>query len=118
MIERILRFSLKQKLLVLFGVILLIAGGIAALRVLPIDAVPDVTNIQVQIITSSPTLAPLEVERYITFPIEVAMSGLPGVEEIRSISKFGLSVVTVVFHDNDYSNTENNRSSNFKSRFQ
>ena len=100
MIERILRFSLKQKLLVLFGVILLIAGGIAALRVLPIDAVPDVTNIQVQIITSSPTLAPLEVERYITFPIEVAMSGLPGVEEIRSISKFGLSVVTVVFHDN------------------
>jgi len=99
-IERILRFSLKQKLLVLFGVILLIAGGIAALRVLPIDAVPDVTNIQVQIITSSPTLAPLEVERYITFPIEVAMSGLPGVEEIRSISKFGLSVVTVVFHDN------------------
>jgi len=99
-IERILRFSLKQKLLVLFGVILLIAGGIAALRVLPIDAVPDVNNIQVQIITSSPTLAPLEVERYITFPIEVAMSGLPGVEEIRSISKFGLSVVTVVFHDN------------------
>lgn len=100
MIERILRFSLKQKLLVLFAVILLIAGGIAAFRILPIDAVPDVTNIQVQILTNSPTLAPLEVERYITFPIEVAMNGIPDVEEIRSISKFGLSVVTVVFHDN------------------
>lgn len=100
MIERILRFSLKQKLLILFAVILLIAGGIAAFRILPIDAVPDVTNIQVQILTNSPTLAPLEVERYITFPIEVAMNGIPDVEEIRSISKFGLSLVTVVFQDN------------------
>jgi cobalt-zinc-cadmium resistance protein CzcA len=100
MIEKILRFSLKQKLLVLFAVILLIAGGIAAFRILPIDAVPDVTNIQVQILTNSPTLAPLEVERYITFPIEVAMNGIPDVEEIRSVSKFGLSLVTVVFHDN------------------
>lgn len=100
MIERILRFSLKQKLLVLFAIILLIAGGVAAFRILPIDAVPDVTNIQVQILTNSPTLAPLEVERYITFPIEVAMNGIPDVEEIRSVSKFGLSVVTVVFHDN------------------
>lgn len=100
MIERILRFSLKQKLLVLFTIILLIAGGIAAFRILPIDAVPDVTNIQVQILTNSPTLAPLEVERYITFPIEVAMNGIPDVEEIRSVSKFGLSLVTVVFHDN------------------
>ncbi len=100
MIERILRFSLKQKLLILFAVILLIAGGIAAFRILPIDAVPDVTNIQVQILTNSPTLAPLEVERYITFPIEVAMNGIPDVEEIRSVSKFGLSLVTVVFHDN------------------
>lgn len=100
MIERILRFSLKQKLLILFAVALLIVGGISAFRILPIDAVPDVTNVQVQILTNSPTLAPLEVERYITFPIEVAMNGIPGVEEIRSISKFGLSVVTVVFHDN------------------
>ncbi|MBA4252113.1 MAG: CusA/CzcA family heavy metal efflux RND transporter [Chlorobiaceae bacterium] len=100
MIERILRFSLKQKPLILFAVILLIAGGIAAFRILPIDAVPDVTNIQVQILTNSPTLAPLEVERYITFPIEVAMNGIPDVEEIRSVSKFGLSLVTVVFHDN------------------
>lgn len=99
MIERILRFSLKQKLLVIFAVILLVAGGIPALRMLSIDAVPDVTNIQVQILTSSPALAPLEIERYITFPIEVAMNGIPDVEEIRSVSKFGLSLVTVVFHD-------------------
>lgn len=100
MIERIIRFSIKQKLLVIFAIILLIAGGIAAFRMLPIDAVPDVTNVQVQILTASPTLAPVEVERYITFPIEVAMNGIPDVEEIRSVSKFGLSLVTVVFHDN------------------
>jgi cobalt-zinc-cadmium resistance protein CzcA len=99
MIERIIRFSIKQKLLVIFAIILLIAGGIAAFRMLPIDAVPDVTNVQVQILTASPTLAPVEVERYITFPIEVAMNGIPDVEEIRSVSKFGLSLVTVVFHD-------------------
>ncbi len=100
MIERIIRFSIKQKLLVIFAIILLIAGGIAALRMLPIDAVPDVTNIQVQILTSSPTLAPVEVERYITYPIEAAMNGIPDVEQIRSVSKFGLSLVTVVFHEN------------------
>jgi len=100
MIERIIHFSLKQRLLVIFAVIILIAAGIAAFRQLPIDAVPDVTNIQVQILTSSPTLAPVEVERTITFPIEVAMNGLPDIEEIRSVSKFGLSLVTVVFKEN------------------
>ncbi|MHB8929233.1 MAG: efflux RND transporter permease subunit [Melioribacteraceae bacterium] len=100
MIERIIRFSIKQKLLVIFAIILLIAGGITALRMLPIDAVPDVTNVQVQILTSSPTLAPVEVERYITYPIEAAMNGIPDVEQIRSVSKFGLSLVTVVFHEN------------------
>jgi cobalt-zinc-cadmium resistance protein CzcA len=100
MIEKIIHFSLKQKLLIIFAVIILIAAGIAAFKQLPIDAVPDVTNIQVQILTSSPTLAPVEVERTITFPIEVAMNGLPDVEEIRSVSKFGLSLVTVVFKEN------------------
>lgn len=100
MIEKIIEASLRQKLIVLFGVIILIAGGIAAFNMLPIDATPDVTNVQVQVLTSSPTLAPVEVERYITFPIETAMNGLPEVEEIRSVSKFGLSLVTVVFHDN------------------
>ncbi|MCR4418003.1 MAG: efflux RND transporter permease subunit [Ignavibacteria bacterium] len=100
MIEKIIHFSLKQKLLIIFAVIILIAAGIAAFKQLPIDAVPDVTNIQVQILTYAPTLAPVEVERTITFPIEVAMSGLPDVEEIRSISKFGLSLVTVIFKEN------------------
>ena len=69
------------------------------MRDLPIDAVPDVTNVQVQILTNSPGLAPQEVERFITFPVETAMSGLPRIEEIRSVSKFGLSVVTVVFEE-------------------
>lgn len=65
----------------------------------PIDAVPDVTNVQVQILTAAPSLAPIEVERQITFPVEIAMSGLPGIEQIRSVSKFGLSAVTIVFED-------------------
>ncbi len=100
MIEKIIHFALKQKLLIIFAIVILISAGITALKQLPIDAVPDVTNIQVQILTYAPTLAPVEVERTITFPIEVAMSGLPDVEEIRSISKFGLSLVTVIFKDN------------------
>ncbi|HTG15783.1 MAG TPA: CusA/CzcA family heavy metal efflux RND transporter, partial [Blastocatellia bacterium] len=70
-----------------------------SLQRLPIDAVPDVTNVQVQILTAAPSLAPLEIERQITFPVEVAMSGLPGIEGIRSVSKFGLSAVTVVFEE-------------------
>ena len=80
-------------------VVILVAAGWSSLRRLPIDAVPDVTNVQVQVLTAAPSLAPLEIERQITFPIEVAMSGLPGIQEIRSVSKFGLSAVTIVFHD-------------------
>ena len=66
---------------------------------LPIDAVPDVTNVQVQIVTSSPALGPVEVEQYLTYPVEAAMSGLPDVTELRSISRYGISSVTVVFED-------------------
>ena len=66
---------------------------------LPIDAVPDLTNVQVQVITEAPALSPLEVETLLSFPVEGAMSGLPNVEQIRSISKFGISVVTIVFHE-------------------
>lgn len=99
MLDKIIRFSVSQRLLILLMVAILIGAGIYSLQKLPIDAVPDVTNVQVQILTSAPSLAPLEVERQITFPIEVAMSGLPKVEEVRSISKFGLSAVTVVFQD-------------------
>jgi len=99
MINRIISFSVSQRLLVLLIVALMVGAGIYSFFHLPIDAVPDVTNVQVQVLTSAPSLAPLEIERQITFPVEVAMSGLPDVEEIRSVSKFGLSAVTVVFDD-------------------
>ena len=99
MINAIIRFAIHHRLLVLLAVMLLIGAGIYSFRHLPIDAVPDVTNVQVQVLTAAPSLAPLEVERQITFPVEVAMSGLPDVTEIRSVSKFGLSAVTIVFED-------------------
>lgn len=99
MINSLIRFSISQRLLVLLSVLILIGAGLYSLQSLPIDAVPDVTNVQVQILTAAPSLAPLEIERQITFPVEVAMSGLPDIAEIRSISRFGLSAVTVVFHD-------------------
>ena len=99
MIERILTFSLRQRLLIVIGALLLIAGGLWAFGQLPIDAVPDVTNNQVQINTRAPGLAPAEVEKLVTYPVEVAMSGVPYVSETRSISQPGLSQVTVVFDD-------------------
>lgn len=99
MINSLIKFAVSQRLMVLLMVMIMIAGGIYSLQRLPIDAVPDVTNIQVQVLTAAPSLAPLEIERQITFPVEVAMSGLPDIEEIRSVSKFGLSAVTIVFHD-------------------
>ncbi len=99
MINALIRFSVAQRLLVLLAVLLLIGAGVYSLKNLPIDAVPDVTNVQVQVLTAAPALSPLDVERQITFPVEVAMSGLPDIAEIRSVSKFGLSAVTVVFDD-------------------
>ncbi|HKQ05622.1 MAG TPA: CusA/CzcA family heavy metal efflux RND transporter [Blastocatellia bacterium] len=99
MINGLIRFAVSQRLLVLLMVAILIGAGIYSLQRLPIDAVPDVTNVQVQVLTAAPSLAPLEVERQITFPVEVSMSGLPDLIEIRSVSKFGLSAVTVVFDD-------------------
>lgn len=99
MIKRIVDFSLDNRLLVLILWTLVIALGLQSMLRLPIDAVPDVTNVQVQVLTNSPGLAPHEVERFITFPVESAMSGIPDVEQIRSVSKFGLSVVTVVFDE-------------------
>ncbi len=99
MINSLIKFAISQRLMVMLMVVILIAAGIYSFQRLPIDAVPDVTNIQVQVLTAAPSLAPLEIERQITFPVEVAMSGLPDLEEIRSVSKFGLSAVTIVFHD-------------------
>ncbi|MFQ5412294.1 MAG: efflux RND transporter permease subunit, partial [Phycisphaerae bacterium] len=97
--SRIVDFSLNNRFLVIVLWLLVVAVGINLMFKLPIDAVPDVTNIQVQILTNSPGLPPEEVERFITFPVETSMSGLPAIEEIRSVSKFGLSVVTVVFEE-------------------
>lgn len=97
MIERILEWALGNRVLVLVLSALLVAGGVVAIGDLPIDAVPDVTNVQVQVLTTAPALGPEEVERFITTPVEIAMSGLPGIDEVRSVSKFGLSAVTVVF---------------------
>ncbi|KAA3623470.1 MAG: CusA/CzcA family heavy metal efflux RND transporter, partial [Bacteroidetes bacterium] len=100
MIERIIHLSVRNKLVVGLLVMALIIGGIYSLQQLPIDAVPDITNNQVQVVTVSQSLAPQEVEQFITYPVEVAMSNIPNVTEIRSISRFGLSVVTIVFKDN------------------
>ncbi len=95
----IVDFSLNNRFLVLVLWLMVIAVGLDSVTKLPMDAVPDVTNVQVQVLTNSPGLPPEEVERFITFPVETSMSGLPAIEEIRSVSKFGLSVVTVVFEE-------------------
>lgn len=100
MFNSILRFSVKKKLFVGLTTLFLLIGGIYSMLTLPIDAVPDITNNQVQIVTVSPTLAPQEVEQLITMPVEIAMSNIMNVTEIRSVSRFGLSVVTVVFKEN------------------
>ena len=99
MINGLINFSVENRLIVLLLVAIMAAGGAYSLLNLPIDAVPDVTNVQVQVLTAAPSLAPLEIERQVTFPVETAMSGLPDVAEIRSVSKFGLSAVTIVFDD-------------------
>ena len=100
MLDKIIRFSIQNKLIVgILTVALIIWGGYSLTR-LPIDALPDITNNQVQIITSSPSLAAQEVERLVTFPVETAMATIPNVTEIRSISRFGLSVITIVFKEN------------------
>ena len=99
MFTAIVRFSIKKKLFVGLTTLFLLIGGIYAMLTLPIDAVPDITNNQVQIVTVLPTLAPQEVEQLITMPIELAMSNIMNVEDIRSVSRFGLSVVTVVFKE-------------------
>jgi cobalt-zinc-cadmium resistance protein CzcA len=99
MIDAIIRFSIQQKLIVIFAVFGLIGWGVYSLQHLPIDAVPDITDNQIQVITTSPTLAAQEVEKFITYPLEMHMGNIPRVEEIRSVSRFGLSVITVVFEE-------------------
>ncbi len=99
MLQNIIRFSLQNKILVGIFTVILIGVGIYSLSNIPIGAVPDITNNQVQVITTSQNLSTQDMERYITYPIELEMANLPGVKEIRSVSKFGLSVVTIVFDE-------------------
>ncbi|MBC7945019.1 MAG: CusA/CzcA family heavy metal efflux RND transporter [Burkholderiales bacterium] len=99
MFERIIRFAIEQRWLVMAAVLGMAALGVYSYQKLPIDAVPDITNVQVQINTSAPGYSPLEVEQRITYPIETVMSGLPNLEETRSLSRYGLSQVTVIFED-------------------
>ncbi|MEZ0541568.1 CusA/CzcA family heavy metal efflux RND transporter [Fibrella arboris] len=100
MLNAIIKFSIENKLVIgLFTLALVLWGGWSATQ-LPIDAVPDITNNQVQVITSSPSLAAEDIERLVTFPIEVSLSNIPNVTELRSFSRFGLSIVTIVFTDN------------------
>ncbi|MEI9939586.1 MAG: CusA/CzcA family heavy metal efflux RND transporter [Pseudomonadota bacterium] len=95
----IVRWSLANRAIVIIGALLLIGVGVHAALRLPVDAVPDITNVQVQVITAAPALSPVEVEQYVSVPVERAMAGIPRSTEVRSISKYGLSVVTVVFQD-------------------
>ncbi len=100
MINRIINFSINNKLIIILFTVTVAAFGIFAVFEIPVGAVPDITNNQVQVITTTPNLSTQDVEQFITYPVELQMSNLPGVKEIRSISKFGLSVVTIVFDDN------------------
>lgn len=99
MVNHLIEWSLENRFVVMLLAIVLMGMGFISVSSLPLDAVPDLTNVQVQVLTTSPALGPVEVEQFITFPVENAMSGLPKVSEIRSISRFGLSAVTVAFEE-------------------
>src|SRR5438552_1059120 len=99
MIAKIIEASLRQRAFVLLAAVALSAVGLWSAARLPIDAVPDITNIQVQVNTEVPALAPEEIEKLVTFPLETELSGVPGMTEVRSLSKFGLSQITVIFKD-------------------
>ncbi|MFK7820410.1 MAG: efflux RND transporter permease subunit, partial [Planctomycetaceae bacterium] len=99
MLKRLIEISLENRFLVIVFTLLVAIAGIRSALLLPIDAVPDLTNTQVTVITEAGSLPPVEVERQVTYPIEWAMGGLPNVEEVRSVSKFGLSVITIVFDE-------------------
>jgi len=99
MINKIISFSLKNKFLVVLFTMALIGAGIHSMYTINLGSVPDITNNQVQIITVSPNLSTEDIEQFVTYPVELVMGNLPGLTEIRSISRFGLSVVTIVFED-------------------
>lgn len=100
MLDKIIQFSIKNKLIIGLFTLALIGWGIYSLTKLPIDAVPDITDNQVMVITVSPTLAAQEIEQLVTFPVEQTMVSIPGIKDMRSFSRFGLSIVTIVFKEN------------------
>src|SRR5688500_6495360 len=99
MLKRLLECSIRQRTVVFLETVVFAAVGLWSALRLPVDAVPDITNVQVQINTEVPALAPEEIEKLVTFPIESEMSGIAGVTELRSLSRLGLSQVTLVFQD-------------------
>ena len=99
MLSGVIEWSLANRALVIALFVLMALGGLYAATQIPVDAVPDLVNIQVQVVTEAGSLPPLEVERLITYPVELAVSGLPAVEEVRSISRLGISLVTIVFRE-------------------
>src|SRR6201996_4190625 len=99
MLNRIIDLTLAHRWLVLFGVLALLLAGGYALYTLPVEAFPDLTNNQVTVVTDAPSMPPTEVEQLVTYPIEQAMMGMPKQQEVRSLSKLGLSIITVVFDD-------------------
>ena len=99
MLSRLIEFSITNRFLVIVVTLLVAVGGAYAAIHLPIDAIPDMTNVQVQVLTDAGSLSPVEVEKYVSYPIETAMAGLPRLEQVRSVSKFGLSAVTIVFEE-------------------
>ena len=99
MIDAIVRLSVERRYLMLSLILVLIGVGVWSFQRLPIDAVPDITNVQVQINTEAPGYSPLETEQRITFPVETALYGLPSLSYTRSLSRYGLSQVTVVFEE-------------------
>ena len=101
MLQKLIEFCLANRLIVIAFALLVAVLGVRSAILLPIDAVPDMTNTQVTVITNAGSLSPIEVEQYITYPIEEVMSGLPNVEELRSVSKFGISVLTIVFKEGE-----------------
>jgi len=100
MLEKLIAYTLKQKGMVIFAALVIVVFGFYSYTKLPIDAFPDVTNIQVEVVSHADGLSAVEIERNVTYPIEMSMRGLPDIEQLRSVTKFGLSIVTIVFKDN------------------
>jgi cobalt-zinc-cadmium resistance protein CzcA len=95
----VIEWSLANRALVVAMFVIMVVSGLYAATQIPVDAVPDLVNVQVQVVTEAGSLPPLEVERSVTYPVEMAMSGLPDVEEMRSVSRLGISLVTIVFRE-------------------